>query len=705
MNKVILSRRKLFHIFMSALMVAGMLFPVNSIVFATQQNSQSQQSQGGNNHQGGNQQGQQGGNQQGGNPFGGSPFGGNQQGGNDGGNQQGQQGGNQQGGNPFGGSPFGGNQQGGNGGGGNQQGGNPFGGSPFGGNQQGGNDGGNHQGGNGGGGNQQGGNPFGGSPFGGNQQGGNDGGNHQGGNGGGGNQQGGNPFGGNPFGGNQQGGNDGGNHQGGNDDHHDGGNNQPGPTHEPTVDKSPDKTPDCGDKTPTPNPTTETPAPTTSTPVPTTETPAPTTETPVPTTETPVPTTETPVPTTETPVPTTETPVPTTETPVPTTETPVPTTQTPVPTTETPVPTTQTPVPTTQTPVPTTQTPNTPTGGNPPAPLTAAFVIPETGGGVPIIVAGLGHSCMTYGDGVICWGLNLSGQLGDGTNTNRLEPVTVKDLHNVIDLTAGSYHTCALTAAGEVWCWGENTSGQLGNGTTVNQSVPVMVKGLPGKVVDFTAGNDFTCAKLENNDIWCWGNNQYGQLNDGTLTNSSVPVKALFNNSQNMISGGQNNLLSDSSGNVESWQNLQTEKVNNVNLPQGISANRFAPGGCVTTISGTVKCWQNDYHSAEVSGVTSALLVGTGYQHSCTINTDLTVSCWGINSNGELGNGSTVNSDQAVVVLDLSAVQDLAVGSNHTCVLSGDGYTPMCWGENTYGQLGDNTTANSDVPVLVHLPG
>ncbi|MBI9048934.1 MAG: hypothetical protein JEZ00_05935 [Anaerolineaceae bacterium] len=429
------------------------------------------------------------------------------------------------------------------------------------------------------------------------------------------------------------------------------------------------------------------------------------TKTPKPTTQTPVVTKTTPVSTTQTPVVTKTTPVSTTQTPVVTKTTPVSTTQTPVVTKTTPVVTTVTPVTTITTTTTTTTTP--PSVGDPDpegTPFAAAFFIPETGGGRPIIVAGLGHSCMTYADGVVCWGLNSSGQLGDGSNQDQMKPVFVKDLHNVIDLTAGSYHTCALTADGEVWCWGENESGQVGNGTNINQSVPVLVKGLTGNVLDFTAGNDFTCAQLESGDIRCWGNNEFGQLNDGSLFTRYSAVKALFNDGQNMISGGQNNLVSDTQGDVGSWQNLQTDLVSNVNLPQFISANRFAPGGCVTTISGDVKCWQKDFASQQIVGATSSLLVGTGYQHACSINEDLTVSCWGNNLNGELGNGNTKNSKQAVSVSNLDSVADLAVGYNHTCVLEGDDYTAYCWGENTYGQLGNDSTMDSNTPVFVHLP-
>jgi alpha-tubulin suppressor-like RCC1 family protein len=330
-------------------------------------------------------------------------------------------------------------------------------------------------------------------------------------------------------------------------------------------------------------------------------------------------------------------------------------------------------------------------------------IIPITGS--PIIVAGLGHTCVTTdGSRVLCWGFNSSGQDGDGTFTNQLVPVYVKDLSGVVALTAGSLHTCALTNAGEVWCWGDNTFGQLGDGTTENRNVPVMVKDLPGKVISFTGGEDFTCAQLENKEIFCWGKNDTGQLNDGTTTNHLLPVISKLELIQNEISGGQTTLLGEAAGDVAQWNELKSAEVSNLSTSLSISANRFAPGGCAVTVSGEVQCWGGDLKSAAVEKASSTLLVGTGMEHSCAVNTDLTVSCWGDNQYGELGNGTKVANSIAVNVKNLSDVGNLAVGAHHGCVLMGDGNTVKCWGWNTYGQLGDKSTIDSSVPVLVHLP-
>ncbi|MRR28954.1 hypothetical protein EG834_01155, partial [bacterium] len=337
-------------------------------------------------------------------------------------------------------------------------------------------------------------------------------------------------------------------------------------------------------------------------------------------------------------------------------------------------------------------------------PVTGGALIPVTGG--TLIVSGLGHSCMTYSNGqVICWGLNASGQLGDGTTVNKTEPVYVKDLSGVLNLTAGSKHTCALTTGGDIWCWGENSSGQLGNGSTTNSNVPVKVAGLPAKVLSITAGEEFTCAQLMNQEVWCWGKNNLGQLNDGTTTNQTSPVKSKLTAMLAQISGGQGTLLgSDVLGTVNEWVKAQSAAVKELANSLSISANRWGDTGCAVAADGSIKCWGSDLVSAAVAGSKPAIEVGTGLDHNCAINSNESVSCWGSNGSGQLGDGTNKDSSSATLVKNLELARVLAVGAHHTCVLAGPTNTPMCWGENTFGQLGNSSTANSNVPVLVVLP-
>jgi alpha-tubulin suppressor-like RCC1 family protein len=156
---------------------------------------------------------------------------------------------------------------------------------------------------------------------------------------------------------------------------------------------------------------------------------------------------------------------------------------------------------------------------------------PVTGGLTFIaITAGYTHTCALAPGGIpYCWGGNTTGQLGDGSNTLRTAPTAVSGGLAFFGISAGMSHTCAVTAAGAVWCWGSNGSGQLGDGTTTNSNVPVLVTvagGLAFKAV--SAGDLHTCAVTTTNIAYCWGNNQYGQLGDGTQITRLVPTKVAF---------------------------------------------------------------------------------------------------------------------------------------------------------------------------------
>ncbi len=348
---------------------------------------------------------------------------------------------------------------------------------------------------------------------------------------------------------------------------------------------------------------------------------------------------------------------------------------------------------------------------NPPEQVVAGLNIPVTGGllipvtGTRIIVAGLGHTCMTAGNSeVLCWGLNDSGQVGDGTFETRLKPVFVEDLDQVIDLTAGSLHTCALKSNGEVWCWGENESGQIGNGSTNDTNLPVLVAGLPAKAIDITGGEEFSCALLENLDVWCWGENGLGQLNDGTTINRTQPVESLLTTTQNAIAAGQEALLGDSAGNVDAWSEKEASLVKEMGSSLFLFGDRWNKGGCAINFNGQVKCWGDDQVSRFVESSQPAYMVETGIEHGCALNFDGTVSCWGDNQFGQLGNGNNQDTTTAVFTTGINTAKEIGIGRHHSCVLVGDGYAAMCWGENVYGQLGNDTTTDSNLPVYVIEP-
>jgi alpha-tubulin suppressor-like RCC1 family protein len=149
--------------------------------------------------------------------------------------------------------------------------------------------------------------------------------------------------------------------------------------------------------------------------------------------------------------------------------------------------------------------------------------------GITAVAAGGFFTCaLSSGGGVKCWGVNDNGQLGDGSVAQRLTAVSVSGLSGgIVAIATGQAHTCALTAAGGVKCWGLNTSGQLGDGTTTQRLAPVDVSGLSSGVTAIAAGQNHTCALVTNVGVKCWGDNNDGQLGDGTMGTRPFPGSVL----------------------------------------------------------------------------------------------------------------------------------------------------------------------------------
>lgn len=146
--------------------------------------------------------------------------------------------------------------------------------------------------------------------------------------------------------------------------------------------------------------------------------------------------------------------------------------------------------------------------------------------GVTAIATGLNHTCVLINGGALCWGDNAKGQLGDGSTAQRLTPVAVSGLASgVAAIGGGAEHTCALTTSGGVQCWGSNDiAGQLGNNSSINQPLPVDVTGLTSGVSAISAGSVHTCALTTTGGAKCWGNGNIGQLGNGSLDSSPVPI-------------------------------------------------------------------------------------------------------------------------------------------------------------------------------------
>jgi alpha-tubulin suppressor-like RCC1 family protein len=359
-------------------------------------------------------------------------------------------------------------------------------------------------------------------------------------------------------------------------------------------------------------------------------------------------------------------------------------------------------------------------------------------GGVAALAAGSHHTCaLTTVGGVLCWGMGVNGQLGDGTSAERLVPTAVVGLESgVAAITAGSDHTCALTLAGRVLCWGSNANGYLGDGTTEPRSTPVPVVGLEGGALAIAAGDRHTCARMRDGSVRCWGWNIYGQLGDGTTSPSSVPVPVtgLADAAVAIAAGSVHTCAVLASGSVQCWgwnssgqlgDGTTTASLVPVSAAglsgevAGIAAGAYHT--CARTTSGAVQCWGYDADGQVGDGSTAPAVVAplpvvglssgvsaiaAGSHHSCAQTTGGGLLCWGDGGAGQLGNGETQPSATPAWVSGLArpalAIESrsLAAGTYHTCAQSMDGGV-LCWGYNGSGQLGSDPMERSVVPIPV----
>jgi alpha-tubulin suppressor-like RCC1 family protein len=267
-----------------------------------------------------------------------------------------------------------------------------------------------------------------------------------------------------------------------------------------------------------------------------------------------------------------------------------------------------------------------------------------------------------------------------GVSTQTPSPTSIVPLVlHAVAIASGQKHTCAVTDAGNVNCWGNNEHGQLGNGTMVNSNVPVEVKGVENaKAV--AAGWAHTCVLTEGGGVMCWGYNKNGELGNGKTVDSSLPVE---------VNG----------------------------LASGVSAVATKDDHtCAVTVEGVVKCWgYNEFGQlgdgtktsrsvpVEVQGLAGkAILAAAGEGHTCVLSDSGGVKCWGNNQSGQLGFGQEVEYRlTSVDVTDLSSgVIDLSAAGGQTCALRTGGGV-RCWGNNKYGQLGDGTAEKRFAPVDV----
>ncbi len=302
------------------------------------------------------------------------------------------------------------------------------------------------------------------------------------------------------------------------------------------------------------------------------------------------------------------------------------------------------------------------------------------------ISAGLYHSCaVTPAGAAYCWGWGGDGQLGTGfrtplrvTRSSLQTPLAVMGGRTFATIAAGSGRSCGVTTSGEALCWGENSSGQLGDGSRTSSLVPVSVTG-GLQFASLTLGAYHACGVTTTNAAYCWGVNSNSQLGDGSRTFSPSPV---------LVAGDL--------------------------LFQSVRAGLFHT--CGITIAQVGYCWGYNL-DGQVGDGTSAFAVATpvaiagdhnfasvaaGWAHSCAMTPEGAAYCWGLSD--LLGGGS--GPDQLIPVTVAGGLSyataggAMSAGQEGSCGLTRAG-AAYCWGHNDLGELGDGSTTRRSTPVPV----
>ncbi|MGH7575743.1 MAG: RCC1 domain-containing protein [Longimicrobiales bacterium] len=242
------------------------------------------------------------------------------------------------------------------------------------------------------------------------------------------------------------------------------------------------------------------------------------------------------------------------------------------------------------------------------------------------------------------------------------------------DVSSGGNHSCGLDNAGNAYCWGDNSFGQLGDGTNQQRRIPTPVAGgLTFSTI--TTGAQHTCAAVEGGTAYCWGNNSSGQLGDGSTTDRSTATEVSGGQAFDIITAGGDHTCGLDGADAFCWGGNSNGQIGN-----GTTINSPTP--------------------TPVTGSTMFRAISAGVFHTCAVDAESNAFCWGQNSDGQIGNGTTTDEPAPVSIQFGDASFDqIAAGELHTCAVTNVG--AVCWGGNASGQLGDGTNQQRLIPTPV----
>jgi alpha-tubulin suppressor-like RCC1 family protein len=305
-----------------------------------------------------------------------------------------------------------------------------------------------------------------------------------------------------------------------------------------------------------------------------------------------------------------------------------------------------------------------------------------------MLTAGGEHTCGLASTGAAyCWGLNLSGQVGDQTHTNRPTPTAVAGGLTFETLAAGGTYTCGLTADGSAYCWGWNQFHQLGDSGGVDQSAPTPVKG--GLKFQSINGNfAHTCAVTSAGTAYCWGSNDHGQLGTGDNLDYWTPMAVSGGLVFAAVEAGYSHTCGVTAlGDGYCWGRNQNGQL-----------------GAGDSVGG-----QDQLAPIAIHGGLQWSMISSGAYFNCGVEGAGSAYCWGINQSGQLGaNSATTCFDElgnpyqcALSPLAVGgglAFAEVSVSTQHACAITPAGVV-YCWGLNTYGQLGNGEQGDNMLSI------